>query len=535
LKRAAGKCKGSVRSAKTSPARKKATWLAGTLRCAAIGLVVLLLNGPTLSAEQTSATPADIGTLVEQGLEALEAGEYEKSLAALRSAMSSAEFQKADPRLRYSAFVLASHAAAMTDDNLSAHEYLVVATTFPQADGEEWIRRAAMATLLDKWDDAAASLSAVARKWPKAFEDAPYQAQIVNEVVHELGKRPGTRGQRLELLNDLFAAQYKDQYGLEPAHLWLMLATDALDRKDLRRAREVAKRIDHPEILVAMRIDRRFDPLTSKDGRTFDVQAAARRQIAQLEDAMKAKPSNLGIVVQYGYALYTVGKFETLLALADRTIAQVNEAPKDAPPFEDLDEQFNWIHNHKASALRALGRWDEAAATLAAWERSDRNRQDKVSQGINLGFFYNELGRPEDALKAVEGLDWARAMSPYGRTQCQYVRFQAYQQLGRKAEAEEIVAWMRKHQKDAPQTAQATLLEAGDADAAAALMISRLRDLDERGIALAQVQIYAAEPRTERQKKHAALWESFLARPDVAAEIAAVGRRDRFPIHSMEY
>lgn len=507
---------------------------AGTTRLAALGFTLLLLSATPVT-PQSSALPADIVALVEQGGEALEAGEYQKSLTALRSAFSNPAFQDSDPRLQYFAFTLASHAAGMTEDHLSSHEYLVVATAFPQADSEDWIRRAVMATLLDKWDDAALSLSTAARKWPKAFEGLPYQVQIVNEVVHELGKRPATRAQRLELLNDLFAAQYKSLYGTEPSHLWLMLATDALDRKDLRRAREVAERIDHPDTLVAMRIDRRFDALTLKDSRTFDVRAAARRKAAQLEAAMKTHPRTLGVVVQYGYALHTLGQFDKMLELAEQTIARVEKAPRDAPPFDDLDEQFNWIHNHKATALRALGRWDEAAATLASWERSDRNREDKVSQAINLGFFYNELGRPEDALKAVESLDWARAMSPYGRTQCQYVRFQAYQQLGRKAEADEVVSWMRKHRQDALQTAQATLLEAGDPDAAAELMISRLKDLDERSIALAQIQIYAEEPRTERQKKLDALWESFLARPDVAAAIQAVGRRDRFPIHSMEY
>jgi tetratricopeptide (TPR) repeat protein len=353
--------------------------------------------------------------------------------------------------------------------------------------------------------------------------------------VRELGKQPSLRPQRRELLDALFDAGYKSMYDTEPSFFWLTLATDALDRQDLKRAREVARRITDSSVLVAMRIDRRFDALTSEEPRTFDVRAAAEREARHLKNAMKQNPKVLGTVVQYGYALYTLGQFEEMLKLADGVIAKVEKAANGEPPYDDLDENLNWIHNHKATALRALGKWEQAAAALAHWESSDRNRDDKVSQAINLGFFYNELGRPDDALKAVADVDWSRGMSDYGRTQLQFVRFQAYQQLGKQNEAEQIVAWMREHQRDAMQTAQSTLLEAGDADAAAALLVSRLRDADERATALAEIQTYSEAPRTDRQKKIDALWETLLARPDVTAAVTQFGRREKFPIYSVEY
>jgi tetratricopeptide (TPR) repeat protein len=250
---------------------------------------------------------------------------------------------------------------------------------------------------------------------------------------------------------------------------------------------------------------------------------------------MKENPKSLGVVVQYGYALQTLGQFDEMLTLANGIIAKVDKAPRNAPPYEDLDDELNWIHNHKANALRALGRWDEAAAALETWERSDRNRDDKVSQAINLGFFYNEMGRPEDALKAVAGLDDSKGMSEYGRTQLQFVRFQANQQLGKEAETQQLVTWMREHKDDSMETAQDALLEAGDVDGAAALMLARLNDADDRTGALAEIQIYAQVPRTERQKKTDALAETLLARPDVAAAIAQYGRREAFPIYSLEF
>lgn len=495
----------------------------------------LWLGQTAHSAETATTQGAAVYDLVEQGRQALLADKYSDSLALLKKAISKPEFQNVEAGLQYFAFLLASHAANASDDNLGAYEFVSVATQFPDANGDTWMHRARIAASLEMWEQAGLALLMTARKWPKALQGDQYQAQMVNRTVHELGKQAALHQERFDLLNALFDADYKIMFDTEPSYLWLVLATESLERQDKKRAREAARHITAPSILVAMRIDRRFDALTSEDPKTFDVRAAAEREARKMKTAMKENPKKLIAVVQYGYALHTLGKFEDMLSLAEGILAKVEQAPKDEPLYEDLDDHLNWIHNHKATALRALGKWDEAAATLASWERSDRNRQDKASQAINLGFFYNELGRPDGALKAVERVDWSREMSEYGRTQFQFVRFQAYQQLGKESEAQEIVAWFRQHKADSLETAQSTFLESGDADGAATLLVSRLGDAEERATALAEIQNYAQTPRTERQKKLAALNESLLSRPDVAAAIAQYGRREKFSIYSLEY
>jgi tetratricopeptide (TPR) repeat protein len=483
------------------------------------------------------ATPAASGVydLVEQGRLALVADQYADASKLFEQAMHRPEFANADPKLQYFAFLLAAYAAEGTKDNLTAHEFLVIATSHPAADGDVWIRRARAALVLEKWSDAGLALTMVATKWPKVLTGGEFHSWLVNRTASELGKEPSLREQRGELLESLYEAGYKMEYGTEPSHLWLTLATDALERKDLKRAREIARRITNSSVLISMRIDKRFDALVADQPRLFDVRAAAHREAKHLKNIVQKNPKSLGAIVQYGYALHTLGRFEEMLSLADGVIAKVEKSRPGESPYEDLDDKLNWIHNHRATALRALGRWEEAASALAAWERSDRNKEDKVSQAINLGFFYNELGRPEDALKAVEGLDWANGMSEYGRTQCQFVRFQAFEQLGRKSDVREVVEWMREHQDDSLVTAQATLLEAGDMDGAAALLVSRLRDTDRRTDALAEIQAYAPTPRTERQKQIDALNETLLARADVAAAITEFGRREKFPTYSLEF
>jgi tetratricopeptide (TPR) repeat protein len=503
---------------------------------------VLLLAGALFLAPMVHAveTPAaaqakEIFDLVQQGRASLEAEKPAEALKLLEQAIAKPGFSNADPAIQYFALLVASYAAQSTDNPARAHELLVAATRFPDADAELWTRRAGTAAAIGQWEDAALSLTTVAKKWPKELQGDEYHSWLVNKTSRELGKQPKLHQPRIDLLNALFEAGFKMQYGTEPSHLWRIVATDALERQDLKRAREVARRITSSSTLVEMRIDKRFDALTLAEPKLFDVQVAAEREARQTKSAVKDSPKSLGAVVQYGYAMYTLGQFEELLALANATIAKVDNTSPKEPPYVDLDDSLNWIYNHKANALRALGRQDDAAATLATWESSDRNHDDKVSQAINLGFFYNEMGRPEDALKAVAQLQAGHDMSEYGSTQFQFVRFQAYQQLRKEREAQEIVAWMREHQADSRDTAQSTLLEAGDIDGAAALLLARLDDANERATTLASIQNYAQTPRTERQQKLNALNETLLARADVAAAIAKYGRREKFPIYSLEY
>lgn len=502
---------------------------------------VLMLAGALCVARDVHAVSAssdvqgrEILDLIQEGRAALTADKPADALKLVEEAIAKPGFGAMPPELQYFAYLVGSYAAEGVDNNARAHELLLLATRFPDADAELWTRRARTAAPISAWDDAALSLTTVARKWPKQLKNDEYHSWLLGKTVRELGKQPKYHQLQNDLIDALFDAGYKGRYGIEPSNLWQIAATNALERKDVKRARDFARRITDSSTLVAMRIDKRFDALIAEDPKQFDVQAAAEREVRQAKSIMKDNPKSLNAAVVYGYSLQTVGHFDELLSLADGIIAKLDQASAKKPPYDDIDESLNWIHNHKATALRALGRWDEAAAVLAAWGRNEHNRDDKVSQAINLGFFYNEMGDADDALKAVAGLD-SKDMSEYGATQVQYVRFQAYQQLGKKEEAQSVVTWMREHKADSLDTAQDTLLQAGDADGAAALFITRLADVNDRAAALASIQRYAPIPRTEPQKKLDALKETFLARADVMAAIDQYGRRETFPIYSLEY
>jgi hypothetical protein len=143
---------------------------------------------------------------------------------------------------------------------------------------------------------------------------------------------------------------------------------------------------------------------------------------------------------------------------------------------------------------------------------------------------YNNGEKPEKALASIAGIDWARSLSPFGRMQLQRVRWGAYLQLGRKAEADDVFAWLREHRDDAEGSWLSVLLESGDMDGAAALLISRLRDPEKRGDALAGVQEYRSGPALPRQQQSRDRWDRLVTRPDVLAVVDEVGRREKVPL-----
>ena len=140
------------------------------------------------------------------------------------------------------------------------------------------------------------------------------------------------------------------------------------------------------------------------------------------------------------------------------------------------------------------------------------------------------VGPAQKALDALADIDWARALSPYGRMQLQHVRYRAYLQLGNHTEADNVLAYLREHHDDAADTWLQVLLDSGDEDGAAAQLMSELRDSSKRSTALALVQDYELPPALPRIQESRDRWKALLARADVTAAITEVGRREKQPV-----
>ncbi len=384
---------------------------------------------------------------------------------------------------------------------------------------------------MDAWADAGLAIKTLAKTWPQSLAELDHEA--VQWTIAQMARDKKLANERLELLNALYDAKYQLEWHVEPSDLWRELVLQALERKDMARARDVLKRIESPGSLVRMRIDRRFDPIVQAEPNAFDVAAASQAECRKLRREMTANPARLGPVVQYMYSLFSVGEYGEIISLADRVLAQNAKASKDKPAFDDVADTLNWIYDLKSQALRGLGRWDEALAIQQEARRQRETSTDKVSQAINLGGSYLVRNRPDDALKSLEGIDWARSLSGFGRMQLQHVRLRAYLQLGNREEAEKVFVYLRENKIDAPDTWQEAMLDWGDVDGAAALYIARLRDPEDRVSALYAAQTFKPVPRLPRQIEDVERWQKLLARPDVTAAINEVGRREQHPLYDL--
>jgi tetratricopeptide (TPR) repeat protein len=482
---------------------------------------------------QAVAVPenAEILGIIERAREALLTDRFAEAAAAVEEALSIPEFAELDDAVQFHVFLFGAHADSGREEYLGAHEFMVLATQFKQATAEHWLMRARYASWVDAWPDALTAVTTIAKRWPDALTSE--NALLVSRIAYRSKEGGRNKTEVLDLLNTLFRANFALEWGTEPSGLWYELVSDALERGDLRRAREIVRRVQDPTTLLHMRADRRFDGLVRTEPRVFDLKAAVTRECKRLARAVASNPRSLSVRVQYGYALLTAGRFAELLELTDGVMAKVATAPEGSPAFDDIPDELNWIYNHKAEALRALGRWEDALTVMEAARRTEEDGSRNVSQAINLGWHYVDFGRPQDALDALAGIDWGHSLSPYGRMQFQHVRYRAYLQLGDAREADNVLAYLREHREDAEGTWQLVLVDAGDFDGAAALLISRLRDQDQRYEALGEVQVYQPVPRLPRQAAQLASWEKLVSRPDVAAAIAEIGRRERAPMFDL--
>ena len=113
------------------------------------------------------------------------------------------------------------------------------------------------------------------------------------------------------------------------------------------------------------------------------------------------------------------------------------------------------------------------------------------------------------------------------------VRLDAAVQLSDTEQTEKWLAFIKEHRADAPWAYEDALLLMGDVESAAKWLIEQLEDQDLRSAALLSVQDYAVPPRTPRQAELDKRGRDLIARPDVQAKIAKVGRVESYKIEAL--
>jgi len=320
--------------------------------------------------------------------------------------------------------------ASYQQDSLSAVESLSISSECADATAEDWILLLRNALALERWDVCGRAVLTVARRWPKSLEDLP--PNTIGLVQTKLKQDPRNRPLRIEMMQALFDAHWTSELGLAPDRMWQSLGLEYLADGREREALAVVAGIEDAETLARMRVDKRFSAIVARNPSRFAINKAVQADVKRLRKAVKDHPHSLWARSVLANKLYRAGAFAEELQLMDDTLREVNAT--QSPPFEDTESELPWIKDNRARALKALGRFSDAAAQLEDASHMMEHRQPNVSQAINLGYLYADIGKPTDALRAVDSVDWTKGISDYGRTQLMAVRHRAFLQLNQPGE-----------------------------------------------------------------------------------------------------
>ncbi|MDQ0466067.1 tetratricopeptide (TPR) repeat protein [Caulobacter ginsengisoli] len=480
---------------------------------------------PPMNPAVPRKAPSNFEEAIDRADQAVRAKDWPGVYQALRPLLNTDELAAQTGERRHAILLMFATAALVTNHADEALAQIKIASTMPQAEGHTWFIRMYAAAVLDDGAEALASLARLADLSPDEARALPHDMVL---GIHELVSRMDKPSEALAQFDGiLFRLGWQSDSALsEPDFLWTEYAGILLDRGDVAGARTVVARVSSPEQIIEMRADRRFDPVVRRGDPAFDPRRAALAQLAKLTQAAKASPDKLEPLLGQVGEMRRLGQFDAAQALIEAAIARVKA--KGDKAYADFEDQSNWLYDIQARLLMDAGRVDEALAIQARGAQVQENGDDNTSQVLNLGDQYVSLGRPKEALAAIAKVG---GMSGYGQMVRLYVEGCAQAQLGNTAKVQANIAEMRKLWPVNADALQDLLVCSGDLDGAAQVLIRRLADPQERTDTLADLQDFHDRGFTPPfAKVMGERLETILARPDVQAAIAEVGRIETYDL-----
>jgi hypothetical protein len=447
---------------------------------------------------------------------------WPQALSALRSIIDAKSFGKLDSDFQYKVLMISGSTALDHGPPQLAYGYLVRATSMPQATVGDWfVRLRAVEALKDKAGTVGA-LTVIVQRWPDQVSH--FNDDSVIRVIREATELQD--GSVLPLLQGLYDANWKRKWDIEPSSSWRDLTLGLIEKGQLSRANAVAAHVTDTYVLIAMRADRRFDAVVAANRAHFDIAAAADRELEALQAASEGAPRSLELKSRVIRALLKRQHYDAAMAASDSVLSDIRSTNFPERLYDDFADRRSAFLELRATALERLERWDEAVAQMSAASLLPEKYGGNVSQIIDLGMLYCDLGRPKDGLSAIAKM--TATMSPFGVMHLEYVRLDASIQLGDSEQAARSLAYLHAHRADAPVSYKYALLITNDVDQAAAGVIRALLGKDERQEALLNVQLFAPIPDTPRNVALEARRRAVINRPDVQAAIQKVGRVDSY-------
>ena len=481
-------------------------------------------NGPSGLSSSQHAQIAQI----DLSLKLVSQRQFAEAEGIIQPIIHGKDFGRLPSAEQYRALLTAAKLAFTLKEPKLEYESRVRLLALPEATADDRMSRLNATNRLKDTGEIIVSLTDVVQKNPESLDNLNYR--FILRVLSDAEKQL-PHGEALPLMQALYAAHWKVVWGQEPSGTWQDFALLLLEQNRLSEAIDVSTHVTDEYSLISMRADRRFDAITVANPAQFDVDAAIRKNLEHFQAVAERTPKSLTPKMIVMHRLLEEQHYGAGLAAADGLVAEIRLHAEPKQWYDDFDDQYVWILDTRSRLLRRLGRWDEGVDQLAAASWVPEWEGKNVSQVINLGELYCDLGNPKDGLGTLVRL--GLEMSSYGHMQEADVRLDAAIQLGDAAEKEKWLGFIKEHRLDAPRTYEDALLRMNDLDTAARWLIERLEDKDLRSAALLTVQEYAVPRETARQAELRKRRREMRARTDVQAEISKVGRVEKYNLEAL--
>ncbi|KRG45984.1 hypothetical protein ARC20_06135 [Stenotrophomonas panacihumi] len=484
-------------------------------------LLLLLLTAPALA--RPAAPPApDFATQLQAVARSLDGAPNAEGQAAMERMLADPRFEALDPPQQAAALAVAGWSALGLERIAQARTLLERASVIEPSVAEIWYMRAVADHQGGERELAARHLAKHIGASPKTLPEL--DAGVVYAFLRDTA--PGGEARRV-LLQALFDANWTIG-GTAPTAEWYELAVLQYEAGERAALPATLARIDSSDGMVRLRTDRRFDAWVDRAAPRWNVRHALEQEQDALRVTNLLNPEDMSVLVNLAATMLSLGDYEEVLRMSGQVDAVVEaaQAQNAQPPYTHMD-QFLWLMENRVSALRRLGRSDEALALRQRLGQMPEQGQRNVSQALNLGEMLVGLQRPKEALDAIATLGDA---SPYGEMVAHMLHLLAARQMHDEAAATQALDYLRAHSADAPRIWLTSLLLIDAQDEAAAFVRTELASPLRRGDMLFDLQdqpepeplpaFAPLEPRAQALKKRA----------DVRAAIDAVGRVERYDV-----
>jgi tetratricopeptide (TPR) repeat protein len=399
------------------------------------------------------------------------------------------------------------------------------ASAAPVASGSSALAVFAASRLCRLDERAAAALSVIVQRFPERLADLD-----ADEVVNV-----ASRSNDAALLSYLVNGRWRPDSSVELTSLRLQLARIYMNQGQQALAQETAQALivngsGDLGSVVMLFVERTFDPIVSADPETFNFESILQWQLANARQHVAQSPNSLSAVNTLARALLDRDRLEEAMTLLDASLARIDAAGASATAFSDQAEHVNWTHNARANVQSAMNDPEDALESLRQAAETPEQGGDNVSQRLNLASLLVGSGRGAEALVEIDSVDVSNA-SAYGRTVIHGLAACASYQTNDLNRARSEFEYLQQHAEDSLANLEFAALCIQDANAAAEAFIAQLESPGARRHALLGVQTFIDDNHDlpfhhEIRMRSAAV----LARPDVQAALARIGRIQSFPI-----